>query len=192
MNKKTFLSGLLLITLTGCVDTIDSVAREYRNSINEGIDAMMMVNSEAQAKDMKMRIFKDLAPRFQALEKKLGIIKINRASPKEFLQEIFDSNGAHMYLTELDANSQRFALEMTRLRTLTRHYVDQGDSTPILNEMVNGTLLDPLQSQLDHPKLLEMMVQVNTAKMVDFDKMFLKFLEKRQEFKPKTNVVLVN
>ena len=66
MKKRCLLVMCLLAGLSGCTDTIDTVTREYRNTNNEGVDAMMMVNSDAQAGIMIARIFKPSTDRYRS------------------------------------------------------------------------------------------------------------------------------
>ena len=78
MTIRKFSSLILLLALTGCIDTIDSVTREYRNTTNEAIDALMMTTSDAQAKVVVLRVFKTLDDRYKLSDHRLKTVKMNR------------------------------------------------------------------------------------------------------------------
>jgi hypothetical protein len=201
---------VLTLVCAGCVDSWDTEMREYRNTNNEVIDAMMMVTSESQAEGMTARVFKPMGERYEAIDKKLGILVIG-AAKKDIVKEVFESDGVHMYLTELEVNRQRFALEMTRLRNLRQQILDaemaelkrQGDANPKvdaqkicpkLDDLVsNGDTLRKIREQLG-PKapLLDLMNQFGTWKQVQtFPEMVVEFKKRRELFESKKPVILV-
>ena len=113
MKTRLILVVILLGMLAGCTDTADSISREYRNQINEGLDAMMLVTNEATAKRMNVRVFKPMGERFTDIDRRLGIVRANRAK-KEFVTEFFESDSVHMYIGEIYLNRKRFELELLR------------------------------------------------------------------------------
>jgi hypothetical protein len=196
---------LFLLTAAGCVDNADSIAREFRNANNEGLDAMMMVTSEAQAGRMKIRVFAPLGDRLKFIERKLDIMDTNLGA-KALAREILTSDGMHLYLAELQVNGQRYGLEMTRLRNLYEQYLErerellrargepannvQGQEVcPELHAIVvTGTTIKPLEQQLKSPKVLDWMN--NWAGRVD-EKTMKIFKAKRELFAPKVDFKLV-
>jgi hypothetical protein len=200
---------LLILLLAGCVDTIDTVTREYRNTNNEAIDAMMMITSEAQAKRMTIRVFKPLTDRYKEIDKRLDAVQANR-SKKEFVKEVCESNGTHLYLTELEVNRQRFSLEFIRLKHLMKAYVDRerelliagGDANPQINErelcptlatmLTSDQSLGPVRAQLKSPKLLDVMSTFPSYKLQEYEKAFDVFLKKREIFALKKEIILVD
>src|SRR5205085_11426354 len=76
-RSRLILIGLLFLVV-GCTDNIDSVTREYRAVNNEAIDALMMITTEAKAREMTIRVFKPLLKRYEGINNKLKIVKSNR------------------------------------------------------------------------------------------------------------------
>ena len=191
MIRRCLLILGLLLLLTGCTDSIDSVTRELRNMNNEVIDAMMMVTNETQAHRMNARVFKPMRERYGEIERKLKIVNANRLK-KEFAKEVLESDGMQVYLTDLAVNRQRFALEMTRLRNLHKQILDDADPQqppqkicPVLHEMMTKEgFFDPVQKQLYAPTLVKMMHDFPTWKLQGYDEMWVKFAERRDAFLP--------
>ncbi|MSQ95942.1 MAG: hypothetical protein EXR98_15500 [Gemmataceae bacterium] len=200
---------LLVLVFAGCVDSVDSVFREYRNSNNEAVDAMMMVTSESQADGLTARIFKPMGDRYDRIDKKLSILVINRTK-KEIITETFESEGVHMYLTELEINRERFALEMTRLRDLHQQLIDaevkelkrKGEANPQvdpqklipkLDDLVNkADTLKKLKDQLGtNTDLMKLMNQFGMWKMDGFAEQVIAFKKRREMYEPKKPIVLV-
>jgi hypothetical protein len=200
MKISKRLGGLLLVLLTGCVDTVDTISREYRSALNEGIDALMMVRTEAQADNVNTRVFKPLGQRFRDLEDKL-----KPKQGKDFTREAMGSEGLQMYITEMDINAQRFGLEMTRLRKLMQIYVDRnrealrasGDDNPVVSESRVCPALhalitsDVIRKELRSPKLLEFLRQAPGQKVEGYDKMYADFVAKRSIYKVPREIRLV-
>lgn len=193
MKSRILVFLLLVIAGAGCTDTADSISREYRNQINEGVDGMMFVTSESAAGRMKVRVFKPMGERFKEIDKKLEIYKSNRADRTDWVGSIYQSDGVHLYLAELEVNRRRSELEMTRIRdlykkTLVAHrerLIAQGEdgnfdaaqTFPNLHDLAESkTTLDPLFQQLKEPKLAEYMKQFTEKeykeKVKDFDRLF--------------------
>ena len=118
--KKRILLILALASVVGCVDTPDSVCREFRNANNEHVDALMMVTSEAQAKRMTIRVFSQMPDRYKALDKKWDIMETNwgRTPDMETMKAFLEADGLHLYRAEYKANAQRCTLELARIRNL--------------------------------------------------------------------------
>lgn len=183
--------AVLVLIFAGCVDTVDSVAREYRNANNEIIDAMMMVTSDARAEGMMARIFKPSSDRYEAIDKKLGILVINRTK-KELVKEVFESEGVHMYLTELEVNRQRFALELTRIRNLHKQMVDDGRECQKIEDVINkGEALNKIRDQLEKPELVSIMNQFRGWKIDKYAEMLEDFHKRRQVYELKKDIILV-
>src|ERR1041385_2718370 len=113
----------LLLVLTGCTDTIDSVTREYRNGLNEGIDAMMMITDEKSAAVMRSRVFNHLPTRFKSIDEHLNTVKDNRATNLIFATEMLESDGFQLYFTETRINADRFWVELERIEHVAGLYV---------------------------------------------------------------------
>ena len=134
---KLILMLLFLLVVSGCTDSVETVTREYRAANNECIDALMMVTNEAQAKQLTIRIFKPMESRYGEINRKLGLVKLNR-SDAEFVKECYESDSLHLYLTDLQINAQRLTLEMLRIRRLVNALVEReeealraaGDANP--------------------------------------------------------------
>jgi hypothetical protein len=189
MKCKLPLLALVLVA-AGCTDDVNSVTREYRATTNEAIDAMMMVTDEASAKRMTLRVFKPMNDRYTAIDRKLLIVKSNREKP-EFVKEVFEVDGVQIYLTDLEVNRQRYALEITRLRNLYAAEIKAGEVCPSLEELAKkDKLLEPLRKQLMEPELLKLMKDFPKWKVPDYDKMFVKFAERRATFLPKDEIKL--
>jgi hypothetical protein len=120
MKIRLLLMTILLGLLVGCTDTGDSIAREYRNQINEGLDAMMLVHDEASAHRMTVRIFKPMGDRFKEIDRRLNIVRTNR-NKKEFTHEFVLSNSVDLYVTEvIYYNRARYQTELQRIKSLTQ------------------------------------------------------------------------
>ena len=184
-----------LLTLTflaaGCTDDVDSVAREYRATTNEAIDALMMVTSEASAHRMTERVLKPMQKRYEAIDKKLGLVKYNRTKA-EFAKEVLESDGVHIYLTDLMVNHGRLALEMKRLKHLYKTEIDAGEVCPKLEELVKdkAPILEPLKKNLEEPELLRMMKEFQNWKVSSYDELLKKHMERRKTFLPKRDINL--
>jgi hypothetical protein len=203
MNKTYLLVMLsLFLFLAGCTDTPDTASREYRNAINESLDAMMMVTSERSAERMNVRIFKGMNERFGAIDKKWVIIESNRTK-KDFIKQVFESDGVQLYLSELQINRDRFSVETIRLKKLFDVTIererearrDRGEDPdafepreicPTLHELVmSDAALKPLEDQIMQPKLIEKIQQFPTWKVKEYSKYFEAFETRRREvFKP--------
>jgi hypothetical protein len=210
MKSRSLIFAIILACVCGCTDTINSVTLEYRNANNEALDAMMMVTNEETAKVMTMRVFKPLGERYKSLDTKLKIIDSNRTK-KEMIKETFESDGTHMYLTELIVNQQRYSLERTRLRTIINHYADKkrqemieaGQEDPEVNlaevckslydlMRKDGILDQTIAKQLFEPPLFETYVkQFNMNKVDDYPKLWEAFRKRREAFQPKEPIILV-
>jgi len=184
-----------LLTLTflaaGCTDDVDSVTREYRATTNEAIDALMMVTSEASAHRMTERVLKPMQKRYEAIDKKLGLVKYNRTKA-EFAKEVLESDGVHIYLTDLMVNHGRLALEMKRLKHLYKTEIDAGEVCPKLEELVKdkAPILEPLKKNLEEPELLRMMKEFQNWKVSSYDELLKKHMERRKTFLPKRDINL--
>ena len=200
MIQRFLLVAVMLGMLTGCVDTIDSVAREYRNEINECIDAMMMVTNEASAKEMTIRVFKPSLEKFQGIDKKLKVFEANRET-LEFVKEAIDANGFYLLESEYDYNRQRYALEKTRLRHVRDEIVNaqrdkliaEGNANPAeaaanccpkLDELLReSSPLSSLEAQLKTPPMPAKLDQIKTRlKPKDREELNKKYDEKKEQF----------
>src|SRR5258708_6294163 len=114
MRFRLLVLGLVLVS-AGCTDSIDTVTREFRALNNEAIDALMMITTEAQAKRMTVRVFRPMSEKYQAINKKLTIVRANR-DKAEFAKEMLESDSFHIYLTDLQLNGARRDLEIQRLK----------------------------------------------------------------------------
>jgi hypothetical protein len=181
MKKKRILLVLALVAVTGCVDTPDSVCREFRNANNEHIDALMMVTSEAQAKKMTVRVFSQMSDRYKLLDKKWDIMETNwgRAPDFDAIKSFLESDGLHLYRAEYRANAQRCSLELARLRNLLNQLVenakqkarDEGGNPdevvtsaafPALHALVNaGNTISVLRGQMESPRLETLLTKFN-------------------------------
>ena len=190
--KRFPLMLLALATVAaGCTDSPESVSREYRNANNEAIDAMMMVVDDATAERMVRRIFKPLQERYDVLDKKLAAVEQNR-DQKDFVKEVFESNGVHLYLTEIEVNRQRFILESVRLKAIHKQLKDAGHETPGLDELIGRTeTLEPVRKQLTSPLLVTKMATFKTWKLGNFDELLGEFMERRRFFEAPKDLSLV-
>jgi len=185
MKPRILIITILLGFLAGCTDTADTVSREYRNQINEGLDALMFVTSEESAKQMSLRVFKPMGDRFTDIDRRLGIVRSNRTK-KEFVTEFFESDSVHMYLSEISINRQRFALEKTRLRDLVQQYKKRNEECPDLLTLVDdGGVMGPLKTQLEQPKINEYISSFGEWKVDNFPELLAKFKAKREKFAPR-------
>lgn len=166
-----------LFPLAGCVDTPDSVAKEFRNANNEHIDAMMMVTNDTQAERMTVRVFSRMKERYDALDKKWDIMQqgMGRNPSQDTIREFLWADGVHLYRAEYRPNAQRFTLEMARLRDLYKKTLDAAkkaaqdrgeDPDKVIGENVCKALhtvvmqkatLDPLRGQLEKPKMEQLL-----------------------------------
>jgi len=187
----------LLLILVGCTDTIDTVTREYRNTTNEAIDALMLVTDEPSALRMTNRVFKPMTARYKAIDEKLNIIKVNRVK-KDLVKEVYESDGFQIYLNELDMNRQRLSLEVARLCSFLKQYEKEErmrlDEEGKFNEepnlkmvcpgiydlVVGGTELETLRMQLVSPKLLDLVSQFSQWKVDTHRNLHDKFMERRK------------
>ncbi len=200
MNKIKFLFVGAVFGMVGCTDTIDTITREYRNTTNEAIDALMMVNDEYSARRYTVRVFSQLDARYASIDNRLKIVETNR-SKKEFVKEVFESNGFHLYCTEVDINRQRYGMELTRLRGVLADYtkeerarldeegqvdvpINYGEICPILKELVDDKM-KIVGDQLLKPKLFEKMRNFKDWKVEGYDKLLKEFQKKREAFNPK-------
>ena len=197
---------IVLFALAGCTDNMDSITREYRNANNEVIDAMMMITTEEHAARMNVRIFKPMGPRYKAIDEKLKIFGINRATNIELAQAVLESDGVQLYLTDLQVNSRRFSLERMRLRNLfeEKYFLEKckelgedpdeisfnkRDVAPNLYDIVYSAghpLNDTIVKQLTASDVVKLIASFPGLKGVKdnklFDPMYVKFAEKRKVF----------
>lgn len=199
MKLKLLLLGSLF-AMVGCTDTIDSITREYRNCINESVDALTVIKDDESARRMRVRVFNMLPHRFKDIDNKIKIVQTNRTKA-EFIKETFESDGFQLYLTDLEVNRQRMGLEVTRLRNLVsqlvkreRQLLDEAgfpdqevnltELCPNLNKLVvEESMLDPLVQQLKEPRLLQIVSGFPSWKVNGYENMFAKFVERRAAFK---------
>jgi len=197
MNRIHLVFAVLLMTLVGCTDTIDTITREYRNATNEAIDALMMVTDNNTALQMTNRVFKPMVIRYKAIDDKLKIVQANRTK-KELVKEVLESDGFQIYLNELEMNRQRASLEFARIRNVMKQYEREArekldaegnfnkepnlkeDCPGIYDLLINNRELDVLEQQLTQPKLLEIMTQFPQWKVDGYPAMFDKFRERRR------------
>jgi hypothetical protein len=198
---------LLVLALAGCTESPDSIALEYRNTLNEGIDAMMMATSDARAGYMISRVIKPMGDRFRATDRKLLIYETNSPTMKDFATAMMDSDGVHIYLTEMYYNRERLSMEITRIRNLIRQHVEReaeltGQSAddinpqqvcPKLVEIVSDTVIGPMRDHMKNPPLLEKLtgLRSNEKKIGNYADLYEKFLKKRKIFGPRSEIVLV-
>ena len=213
MRLRLLVVGLVLVS-AGCTDSVETVTREYRAMNNEAIDALMMITTEAQAKYMTNRVFKRMGDRYGKIDYKLRIVKSNREK-SEYAKEMLESDGFHIYLTDLQVNNQRLGLEINRLRNLRDQYVErerelliaEGDADPGIIDprkvcpwiedllpppgQTSSQTLKPLYDQLTKPEMVQQLIQFPRDKVKDFPVMFLKFAERRKVFEPKRDIRLI-
>jgi hypothetical protein len=190
MTRCKWLLLALVFVSAGCVDNVDSVTREYRATTNEAIDALMMVTNEASAKRMNVRVLKPMTDRYSKIDKKLDLVRKNREKA-EFVKEVLESDAVQVYLTDLMINRQRYGLEITRLRSLYDAESKSGEC-PNLDEIVNkDNLLAPLKKHLTASDLVTVMAEFPSWKVANYDKMYVKFAERRATFVPQREIKLV-
>ena len=188
--KAIFIPGFIIF-LAGCTDTVDSLAREYRNTNNEGIDAMMMVTSDETARRMTIRVFKPLKDRYDNIDNRLKAVE-NNATTQDFVTETLQSNNVHLLLTELEINRQRYTLEMLRLRRLMdklmeKKLAEDPNAKPIeafpglFEVVVKENTLTSLMTNIKTPKLVfEYMARFPDRKVKDYPALHDKFTKLRQ------------
>ncbi|MSU80036.1 MAG: hypothetical protein EXS16_18340 [Gemmataceae bacterium] len=189
--KAIVISGFILF-LTGCTDTVDSISREYRNTNNEGIDAMMMITSDETARRMNIRVFRPLKERYDNIDNRLKALH-NNSTNHDFVTACLESTNVHLFLTELEINRQRYTLEMMRLRRLTENLMEKKlaenpdakieEVLPGLTEIViRESALMPLNTNIKTPKLIfEYMTNFGRARNVKkYDKLHEEFVKMRQ------------
>lgn len=199
MNRYHIFFAAILLAAVGCTDTIDTITREYRNTTNEGIDALMMVTDNDSAAQMTNRVFKRMVIRYKEIDDKLKIVEANR-SKKEMVKEVYESNGFQIYLNELDMNRQRMSLEVARLRSVIKEYEkeerarldEEGkfneepnmkEVCPRLYDLIYGNSeLEVLRTQIVQPKILEIVAQFPTWKVDTYPMLYSKFMERRATF----------
>ncbi|MBI1830284.1 MAG: hypothetical protein HYR84_02400, partial [Planctomycetes bacterium] len=198
-----------VLASAGCTDSVDSVCREYRAAINESIDALAMITTEAHAARMKIRVFAPMGKRFEDIGKRMDNVKSNR-DKNEMATEMLTSDGLQIYITDLQVNRQRYGLEIVRLRNLYKQYmererellvnegmndpaIDGKAVCPVLHDLLYEGALETLRSHLVKSPILGMMSQMQTWKKVkDYPGLYLKFSERRKIFAPKRDIKLVN
>jgi hypothetical protein len=190
MKYKLPLLALVFVA-AGCTDDVDSVAREYRATTNEAIDALMMVTSEASAHRMTERVLKPMQKRYENIDKKLGLVIYNRTKA-EFVKEVLESDGVHIYLTDLEVNKGRLDLEMKRLKHLYDAEIEAGEVCPKLGELVTKDgILNPLNKNLKESDLQRRMKEFPNWKVASYNELLAKHMERRKTFLPKRDIKLV-
>jgi hypothetical protein len=196
MNRYHLLFAPLVFALAGCVDTIDTLTREYRNQNNEAIDALMMVSDDASAARMTHRVFKPMAARYKNIDEKVNILKVNRVK-KELVKEVYESDGFQIYLTEIDMNKMRLSMEMARIRDVMNQYgkeerarlddegkfneeVNYKEICPNIHALLTGSELESLKQNLTQPKLLDLVREFPQWKVDIYPVLYSKFLERRK------------
>ena len=191
-KANAIIVSTMMTVLAGCTDSPDSLAREYRNANNEGIDAMMMITSENSAKQMAIRVFRPLKDRYDNIDNRLKAVH-NNSTNEQFITQTFQSNNVHLYLTEIEINRQRYTLEMLRLRRLLEKQMEKklaedpnakaAEAFPGLYEVVvKESTLNPLITAIKQPKLVfEYMNNFPNAKNVkNYDKLHEEFAKMRR------------
>jgi hypothetical protein len=207
--KKTHIAfAVFIVAFVGCTDTIDTVTREYRNTNNEVVDALMMITDERSATRMKLRIFDQMLARYNTIDGHLKTVTDNR-SRKEFVKEYYESDGLLLYKADLQVNQLRFNLESRRLQALVDQYVlikqkeldAKGDRTPVNAQELcpnlwkvakSLELMKPAIDQLYKPKLTEMEKNFDQWKLKEEElKGFQQKHKTRWEnaFKPKDEIL---
>jgi hypothetical protein len=133
--RRTLLLLLLIAAGTGCRDQADNLARDYRNLINESIDALMMIDSEAKAQMMVDRVLKPLPNRLKGVGDRVRNWKQN-AEKTDYGQQLFTSDSVIILKLENEMNKERLDLEAARLQKLRDALMDEarqggeGDANP--------------------------------------------------------------
>src|SRR5205085_8117771 len=89
-----------------------------------------------------IRVFKPLQKRYEGINNKLKIVKSNREK-FEYAKEVLESDGFHLYLSDLQVNGQRFALEILRLRNLRNQYVERERELLMAEGEADPGFIDP-------------------------------------------------
>ncbi|MBM3996146.1 MAG: hypothetical protein FJ303_18645 [Planctomycetes bacterium] len=207
MKPVQVLLLLFVLAAAGCTDNVNSVCQEYRAAINESIDALTVITTEAQAERMKIRVFSHLQKRFEAIGKRLDNVKLNR-DETEMAAETLTSDGFQLYLSDLQVNRQRYALEIVRLRNLYKQYmarehellladgvndpkIDGKELCPVLHELLYEQSLDPVRDHLVKSPFLALLNQMPAGKAKNYAALYEKFAERRKIFAPKEIIKLV-
>jgi hypothetical protein len=210
MKQKLAILSPLVLCLAGCVDNMDSISREFRNSNNEALDAITMIVDDESCHRMNKRVIEPVTNRYKDIEKKLDIWKNNRATDKELVEQTFKSDGFYLYLVECQVNKQRYSLERMRLRSLYKQLLereaqkmrDAGEVDPIpdpqkacpkLHELITMDKLKPIQEQLTKPVIIQLITTFPNLKGVknDYPALHKMFLERMEKFRPKDAPVLL-
>lgn len=166
--KRTFALLLVVLTASGCVETADSISREYRNLNNEAIDALMMVTSEARARTAVDRVLSEYENKLKKIEGKVKVFKLNNEKV-DVLKQVYNSDSVAILILENSYNKQRLEAEKKRLALLfntlkaTRpdlelKYLEQvakgGEKvTKIAQQLDNNDLLKLFETTQKDPKL---------------------------------------
>jgi hypothetical protein len=212
IRSRILLTAFFLCAIAGCTDSVDSVMREYRATTNESVDALMMINTEAQAERMTKRIFAELSDRYGKIDKKLELVKNNR-DKIDFIREVFESDGLQLYITDMKVNKTRVELELARLRNLRDQYLarerellgepdkvlDPYEICPYIEDLVyvnvgmggGKDVLKPLRNHFEKPAIGMLMSQFPSWKVQGYTELHAKFMERRPIFEPKNEIRLI-
>jgi len=171
---------------------------------------MTFVTSERTAKEKLVRVFKPMVARFKDIDERTQKVLNNSPSKMEFVKNAYESESVHLYLTEMQINTQRYALEVNRLRNLVKQEIEhekavrekRGDPLDFDEREVCPTLydiamreqeIDAIKNQIKTSKLMELIDQTaSRGKIENYEKLLETFKKKREAFAPKDLPDLVN
>lgn len=159
--KRTFAFLLVVLAASGCVESADSISREYRNLNNEAIDSLMMVTSEARARTAVDRVLSEYENKLKKIEDKVKAYKMN--AKIDILKQMYTSDSIVILTLENGYNKQRLEAEKKRLKRLfdTLKAEQPGVELKYLEELSkSGDKTNKIAQQLEKNSLLELFNQI--------------------------------
>jgi hypothetical protein len=126
---------------TGCRDSADALARDYRNVNNEAVDALMMITGEPSAKMMLTRVLKEYPKRIQLFNDRVKNWKQNNEKT-DYGEQIYTSDSVVILFVENEMNMERLKLEKARLQKLVSQMTEEERDTRRQGGEANPTI-DP-------------------------------------------------
>jgi hypothetical protein len=192
---KRIVGALLLLGVgAGCRDTAENLSRDYRNLINEAVDALMMVNSEAQAKMLTERVLKPYSTRIRGVNDRVKTWKQN-AEKTDYGSQLFTSDSVVILMVENEMNQERLKLEHERIKKLVADMTkaeeetrrQAGDANPVTPVTTWPTLaalaegkegIEPIRNNLEQgTDVLAVLKEVQTDEKLLKDGRMMKLKE---------------
>ena len=134
--------------LTGCSDSAGTLSRDYRNLNNEFVDGLMMVTSEARAKQVTEKIINPYSQRIEQVDKRMDNWELNKER-EDVARDTFTEESVVLLFAENKWNQKRIAIEKARLQNLLEQLkrdkpgADPRTEWPNLADLASGAKLAP-------------------------------------------------